>query len=77
MEALNNPLMDNYFWHAVAVTLVSILVWVVSRYISKIDRVLEELTKNLHELMKISSIHDHKIEDIQEDIRDLKSTRKR
>lgn len=76
METLNNPLMDTYFWHAVGGALVSILVWVVSRYISKIDRMLEEITKNLHELMKISSVHDNRLEDLEEDVRDLKVRRR-
>jgi hypothetical protein len=66
------PSPDAYFWYAICIVLVSILVWIVNRYISRTERLFEELTKNINELIQVTKVHEHRISDAEDDIDHLK-----
>lgn len=78
MEALGTPpIPDGYFWYVLSTVLVTALIWVVNRYVNRVDRLFEKLTESINDLIQISKVHEHRLEDVEEDVRELKTIRKR
>lgn len=73
MEALSSPPMpDGYFWYVISTAFLSALIWIINRYVNRIDRLFEKLTTNIEELMRIAGLHEHRINEAEQDIDDLK-----
>jgi hypothetical protein len=68
MEQLTMPSPDIYFWYGFSGLLSGSIIWILQRYIAKMDKFTDKVTKNLNELMQITKLHEHRINEIEEDI---------
>lgn len=66
-----------WFWRIAAVVFAGALVWIGKRHLDKIDTMLGRLEKSFEELLMMTKVHESEIENIKEDIRELKSAKSR
>lgn len=59
------PRPDQYFWYTIATVLVLVLVWIVQRYVSKTDKLMEKLVEGMNQLDKTAAIHDQRIQNLE------------
>lgn len=67
---------DVKLWHAIALCLLAVLIWVIKWYFSRLETILTYLQQSVAELISISKLHEHKIRDNQEEIAELKKRKR-
>lgn len=69
MPQIPNP--DQFFWYSLATLLGMTLVWVISRYISKQDKLMDKVLDMLTDLSSISKVHEIRLNNHDKDIERL------
>lgn len=65
MEHIPTP--DIYFWYGFSGLLSGAIIWILQRYIAKMDKFTEEVTNSLNELRQITKVHEHRITSMEND----------
>lgn len=69
MSQIPNP--DQFFWYTLATLLGVALVWVIGRYITKQDKLMDRVLDMLMDLSTISKVHDTRLNNHDKDIERL------
>lgn len=73
MSQIPNP--DQYFWYTLATILGCALIWVIGRYITKQDKLMDRVLDMLMDLSTISKVHDTRLNNHDKDIERLEEHR--
>lgn len=60
---------DGIFWYSLATLLAIALIWIIQRYVSKIDTMLLGLTESVNKLITITSVHEVEITNLKDDMK--------
>jgi hypothetical protein len=61
---------DMYFWYSLSIAMAGLLIWIIQRYISKTEKLLEKLVTDVSELKERTSVHNHRINELEDNLAD-------
>lgn len=69
------PTPDQLFWYMLATLLGSALIWVIGRYITKQEKLMDRVLDMLTDLSTISKVHETRLNNHDKEIGQLQETR--
>lgn len=64
---------DGLFYYSLTIALAGALLFVIIRYTGKVDSTLKDIGSTLGEVSTMLKVHEHRLDDIDSDISDLKA----
>jgi hypothetical protein len=69
------PTPETYFYYVLSALLGSALIWIIARYLGKNEKTMEKLQETDTKLTTMLTLHEHRINEAEKDIRSLENKR--